>query len=564
MNPRTHLVRSIACLTLIIVLGAAGAAVLAPTVAVAAPAVTNTNDSGAGSLRAAVAGAAAGETVLVPSGTYTLSSGELVINKSLSIVGTGADTTIIRAGGNFRVIKVEAVALPGVTLSNLTVTGGHLLASGFGGGISSQAAQLTLDGVHVVENVIEGGITEGGGIGIRTPGAAITVRDSVIAGNKALATGISEGGGLYSRDSGAVTVERSTFTANRAESGAIVEGGGIGVRGSTPVSILASTFNGNVAGGTGGVVEGGGLYLTEIKEARLAELTVLGNQASGMSSGSGGGVYASVLSGGTFSILASTIVANSAPVGGNATWGMEVKIGDSVLSGGSGNPGQENCSAPGTSLGFNLESTDQCGFHSAGDKVNLDPQLGPLQQNGGPTATALPAPTSPLVNQGAAFGLASDQRGEPRPVEYPGVPNSTAPGADGSDIGATELQLPPVVVQKEAPSSPPVPLVIHLGKFKKNLRRGTAVLRLDFNTAATGTLSLAGKGLKPISRPLSGATSATLVVAAGGKARRSLKRSGRHRFRLAITFAPADGGPTVTAGRKATLVEKLRKRKVRR
>ena len=48
-----------------------------------------------------------------------------------------------------------------------------------------------------------------------------------------------------------------------------------------------------------------------------------------------------------------------------------------------------NCAGTGTfaSAGFNLESANSCGFNAAGDLVNTDPHLGPLQNNGGPTPT---------------------------------------------------------------------------------------------------------------------------------------------------------------------------------
>ena len=83
------------------------------------------------------------------------------------------------------------------------------------------------------------------------------------------------------------------------------------------------------------------------------------------------------------------------------------------------------------------------------DIFGQDPQLGPLGGNGGPTLTQLPSNTSPVVNKGSAFGLTADQRGLSRPVVFPGVANSSAAGADGSDMGAVELQLPP------APQAPP-------------------------------------------------------------------------------------------------------------
>jgi hypothetical protein len=70
--------------------------------------------------------------------------------------------------------------------------------------------------------------------------------------------------------------------------------------------------------------------------------------------------------------------------------------------------------------------------------LGQDPQLGPLADNGGSTQTQKPAVASPVIDQGAAFGLTADQRGQGRPLEIPSIPN--AAGGDGSDIGAVELQ----------------------------------------------------------------------------------------------------------------------------
>jgi hypothetical protein len=74
----------------------------------------------------------------------------------------------------------------------------------------------------------------------------------------------------------------------------------------------------------------------------------------------------------------------------------------------------------------------------SGSPLTADPLLGPLQYNGGPTQTMAPSSASPLIDQGSAFGLATDQRGLPRPFDFA----STANAADGSDIGAVELQPP--------------------------------------------------------------------------------------------------------------------------
>jgi hypothetical protein len=70
-------------------------------------------------------------------------------------------------------------------------------------------------------------------------------------------------------------------------------------------------------------------------------------------------------------------------------------------------------------------------------------QLGPLQMNGGFTnggftLTHALLPGSPAIDQGNSFGIRTDQRGDERPFNNPLAPN--APGGDGSDIGAFELQ----------------------------------------------------------------------------------------------------------------------------
>src|SRR6185369_16353146 len=64
----------------------------------------------------------------------------------------------------------------------------------------------------------------------------------------------------------------------------------------------------------------------------------------------------------------------------------------------------------------------------------LDPMLGPLQNNGGPTLTKAPLPGSPAIDQGHSSGQATDQRGVPRPYDNPAIAGPL--GGDGSDIGA--------------------------------------------------------------------------------------------------------------------------------
>jgi hypothetical protein len=52
----------------------------------------------------------------------------------------------------------------------------------------------------------------------------------------------------------------------------------------------------------------------------------------------------------------------------------------------------------------------------------------------------VPAANSPAIDHGSAFGLTRDERGQPRPTDLASSPNSSAAGADGSDIGAVEVR----------------------------------------------------------------------------------------------------------------------------
>jgi hypothetical protein len=78
--------------------------------------------------------------------------------------------------------------------------------------------------------------------------------------------------------------------------------------------------------------------------------------------------------------------------------------------------------------------------HAGSNASPINPLLGPLQMNGGFTPTHALLWGSPAINQGACFGIHQDQRGHYRPYVFSSVP--IAPGGDGSDIGAFELDTP--------------------------------------------------------------------------------------------------------------------------
>src|SRR5205807_1762663 len=101
------------------------------------------------------------------------------------------------------------------------------------------------------------------------------------------------------------------------------------------------------------------------------------------------------------------------------------------------------------------------GFTATGDQVGttaskIDPLLGPLQDNGGPTDTVALLDGSPALDQGMSFGLAVDQRGLTRSIDAAAFTNPT--GGDGTDVGAFErIDVGPLATPTPTPTPEPTP-----------------------------------------------------------------------------------------------------------
>ncbi len=384
----------------------------------------------------AISLAASGDSIRVAAAIY---AENLNIGKNLTIMGSGAGTTVID-GGNLNTVVTIPSASANVTLSGLAIRHGHAL---HGGGVLNTGT-LTIKNSVISANTAYvscsssfcddsgGGIYNGGALsinhssitgnkasvyctdqcatlggGIFNEGGTLMINNSTISGNSASpscpfrgAFCHSDGGGIFN-DNGTLTISKSTVSGNSAN-----ESGGIDNRGTLTIS--NSTLAGNSAYFTRGNAFGGGI--SNGGTLAINNSTISGNSAQGGIGSYGGGIY------GTATIQ-NSIVANS-------------------TSGG-------NCYGTMTSLGYNLSSDNSCSFSGAGDLNNTDPLLGPLQYNGGPTQTMALASGSPAIDAGNPTGctdnlghpLKTDQRGQPRPDT-----EDINEGKLSCDMGAYERQ----------------------------------------------------------------------------------------------------------------------------
>jgi CSLREA domain-containing protein len=250
-----------------------------PSAGAATFTVTRTDDPVPGpcdadcSLREAIRAAntgLGGDTIVVPGGLYRLAlaganedaaaTGDLDLTKTVTVMGAGASSTAIDAGGIDRVFEVEGGTT--VEISGLTITGG--LVNGNGGGISS-AGMLRLVGVVVSGNVaVAANIWNGGGI---DSNGTLTVEASTIAGNEGY-----NGGGL--NVGGSATIVNSTIAGNRAGvPGANGDGGGISVSAATTVTVTNTTIAANRAfngAGSGGGISGAATLKNTIVASNLS------------------------------------------------------------------------------------------------------------------------------------------------------------------------------------------------------------------------------------------------------------------------------------------------------
>lgn len=453
----------------------------------------SSNDGfGNSTLRSAVMEANArfgSDEIVLGAGTYTLSlggqdedaaaTGDLDITDSLAITGAGAGSTVIDAAELDRVFQVH----PNVTFTLIGVTIRNGQTDDNGGGILN-SGRLTLR-----NSVIEGNASGSRGGGVYNEDV-LNLENTTFLGNAA----DLQGGGIYNNDS--LTVIGTTFQDNSAG----LHGGGVYhtlASGGTPsiLTVDASRFTGNSAGSRGGAIfsdqaldvtessfsdntagsRGGAIFTEGV--ATLTQSTVSGNTTSSRGGGlfntgnltlinstvsgnstlpgtslsekQGGGLF----NDGMLALTSSTIVNNSAESGGGVyNLGGTVGLQNTVIAANTGSVADPDATGAFTSQSNNLIGNvgsatglthgvnfDQVG---GGSRAVIDPRLGPLQDNGGPTLTHKPLAGSPLIDAGNNMSApAADQRGSVRILDGDGN------GSAVIDVGSVEYQVPPTPLQ---------------------------------------------------------------------------------------------------------------------
>ena len=363
---------------------------------------------------------------------------------------------------NVRPFSISTGVSEAVTLRGLTVTGGYSFNGG--GAIESRFASLIIDNSVIAGNFADGG----GGGGVRVNDGSLTVEDSDISNNLSDAFSFEQGGGGVAAFNTSVSINNSTVSRNSSRSigGGVFSdvgtvtivdteisdniaqdfGGGISTF-EGDVIVDRSTINGNEApfNSGGGIVTGAG------------SVTVSNSTISGNTSQDGGGIKTF---NGSVTVTDSTIAENQSDSGGAIAIEQfdsgfaipTLTISNSIIA----NPNSQVDIQTFSQFG-DIQTVVTSSLISNNDRTNLDPApvgspdangnfigeffapidpvLGPLADNGGPTQTHALLAGSPAIDTGDTTST-TDQRGEPRPNA----------GGNGPDMGAFEEQSLTLVV----------------------------------------------------------------------------------------------------------------------
>jgi len=365
---------------------------------------------------------------------------------------TGQANSEGRGGSNRPPSEGDTGATITLTLTDVIVDGNA--AGGDGGGIYTAAA-MTATNIIVRNN---NSITNGGGI-YNEGNTSLTA--STVSGN--IAEG---GGGVFLTGSNTVTIAGVTMSSNRA-----VGGGAVSGRSGVIINMVNSTLSGNL-----GADVGAGFYHNGVASLRFVSIA---NNVAGADSEAAGAGINTFKSGSSVTTIKNVLLAGNKKGWVPVDYKTDAFPDTTLLT-------PSNCGTTGsgtpdiTSNGYNLSSDTTCAavLTQATDKNNIDPLIGDLAANGGPTLThALLAGSPALSAGGAEADVTVDQRGVTReappdigafelanitPTPTP-TPTTTSSGGGGGGGCA-------ITTGKE-PFDPVLPMLAVLGLIGVGVRR---------------------------------------------------------------------------------------------
>ena len=339
---------------------------------------------------------AGGDTIKLGSGSYGLTrtgtgefeskTGSLDLrDPGTVIIGKGMRRTVIDANGIDRVFWTLAKA----RFAHLQITGGDAGADAGGGILAAGPGPVTLDHVLVTKNKSTGTSLADSGGGIASTGR-MTIVDSEISKNEApYGGGIFQGSGASAKEPGILTMRRSMLHQNQSSQ------------------------------------EDSGAGLQNFGEATLENVTVSDNLAGGLNAA---GIYGTI---GSVELIHSTVAFND-PYNIRLKEHTSLTLENSIV----GPPNVANCivTEP-VAIVLVGNNIDQDGTCQAEGTMQVDPELKPLGQYGGPVPTHALQPSSPAINESAEGGcVKTDARGAPRPRS-----GCSSPDDNVQDLGAYEL-----------------------------------------------------------------------------------------------------------------------------
>lgn len=446
---------------------------------------------------------ASGGAIFTYSGNVTVSNSTLSGNSTVGLESDGG--AVYTHGGN---VTVTNSTLSGNSTAGRSADGGAILATGIvtvtnstlsgnstsgryadGGAIFANGSTATITNSTLSGNFTSGIYAWGGAI---ISAGEITTNNSTLSGNFTMEDN-SRGGAMFAY--GNVTVIESTLSGNTT-GGAGADGGAIySFFGN--VSVTDSTLSSNST--TGSVADGGAIRAAG--RVTITNSTLSGNSAAGSLS-NGGGVYAF-----NVNVIHSTLTENQVPMGiGGAISGTNITVDNSIVAGNS-----DNGTAPDIYQGGTLTVSHSLIGDNKGTSVPDDydgdangnfvgnsavagvitPQLGPLQDNGGPTFTHALLPGSVALDSGSN-ALAED----PGDDGLPGTndANEVALTTDQRGVGFNRMQGGIVDMGAfEYVNRPPTGIALSANSVAENAPNGTLVgglTAIDPDTGETFTFTL--------------------------------------------------------------------------